>query len=155
MLQYFKRATPNSLMGVDIFNPSVNRALDAIDSMLEQRIAFTLPVTYSQAMQMKGLSEQYLSVLAKMTKEERQSGHPMFHKQSFGPVELGIIAGTIIIVGGMYAYVYVRSMELGYCVDHKCKADAEAECEKDPDSSKCKASAASDCHVILKPGEKC
>ena len=153
ILQYYTRATPNSQLGVEIFNPMVNGALDAIDAMLEDRISFALPLTSAQSMLMKGYSEKYLKVLAQMTASERRTAKTAYqqHLQRMDPVSIGIIAGMVVAIGGMYTYAYVRSMELGYCVDHKCKQDAEAEV----DNKKSAGKIASDCQVILKPGEKC
>jgi hypothetical protein len=159
ILQYFQRATPNSKLGIDEFNDSVEKALDWIDAMLENRIAFTLPLTYQQAMTMQGLSDKYLQVVGQMTQPERKRGMMREvmgwkHRQGvIDPLSLSIIAGTIISIGAMYTYVYVRSMEEGYCVDHKCAQDAEAECN--PGDETCTGKISSDCHVVLKPNEKC
>lgn len=159
ILHFFQRATPNSRMGIDEFNPVVDKALDWIDAMLEQRIAFTLPLTASQAMTMQGLSDRYLQVFRQMKKYSSRPVNNMRelmgqHRQGIiDPVSLSIIAATIVSIGAMYTYVYVRSMEEGYCVDHKCKADAEAECN--PSDETCMGKVSNDCHVVLKPGEKC
>ena len=134
----------------DLVQERYHELLSAIEDRLYNRKKVDLyGMSNSQGKAMHDLVIQYRDAIAGNPDQKVSAG---YHQQkSVAIVITIIICGMIVSVGAMYTYVYVTSIENGYCITHSCKEEMGAECKKDVNSEGCGAWLKRNCQTQMIP----